>query len=321
MWRPLIGVGLRCAGLLLAVIPACRAQVSAPPRSPTVAGPYAAEELLLSQAKRRVEAKDYPGAEAVLRNLVQGYPKSADGLYLLALVLERENQPKESLEVYTRAAAARVPGAEELREVALDYVLLDDYPDAVRWLERALSADPKNAEAWYDLGRARMQQGKFIEAAEALRRSLAVRPGDARALDNLGICLEAENRPDEALQAYQKAVKAAEASGHPAEQPFTDEGALLNTRNGFAEAVPLLVRATEIAPRASKGYEELARAYTGLGQTAAARQAMEQAVALDGRNSRLHYQLGRIYKAAGMPAEAQREFQLSAELYGHQSTK
>ncbi len=315
MWLRIFRVGLRCAGLFAVSVMVCRAQVNGPLPPPANA------DLSFPQIQRLVDAKQYARAESALRGYLKDHAGSADPLYLLALVLEKENKPKESLEVYTRAAAVRTPTAEDLRKVALNYVLLDDYPDAVLWLERAVASAPNNAEAWYDLGRARMQQGRFMEASAALQQSLAVRPGDARALDNLGICLEAENRPEEALEAYAGAVRAAEASGHPGEQPFTDFGALLNTRNGFQQAVPLLVRATAIAPTASKGFEELARAYTGLGQLAPARAAMERAVALNPRNSRLHYQLGRLYKSAKMPEQAQQEFRLSAELYGQTSTR
>ena len=319
-----------CVGTAGAFLPVCRAQTGSPaaPATPTLAPPAApapSPELVLREARRQVDAKQYTQAEATLRGYLQRDASSAtispEALYLLAYVLQRENRPKQSLEVYTRAAAARVPTAEELRLVALDYVLLADYTDAVRWLERATATDPRNAEAWYDLGRARMQQGNFRTAMDALRQSLALRPTDARALDNLGVCLDAENRPDEALDAYARAVKAAEASGHPGEQPFIDYGALLNTRNGFQQALPLLTRATELAPGSSKAFEELSRACTGLGNAMAARQAMERAVALDPKNSRLHFQLGRIYKAAGMQAEAQREFAQSSALYGQTSTK
>ena len=270
---------------------------------------------------RLAGAKQYSQAEDALHSYLRQHAGSADALYLLGSVLQRENKARESLEVYNRAAAARVPTAEELRIVALDYVLLADYPDASRWLERALVADPGNAEAWYDLGRARMQQGSFQQAADALNRSLLLRPGDARTLDNLGVCMEAENRPEDALEDYRLAVKAAEAGGHPTEQPFIDEATLLNTRNGFQDALPLLVRATEIAPAASHAFEQMGRAYVGLGNIVLAQQAMERAVQLDPGNSRLHYQLGRIYKAAGKAADAHREFTRSSDLYGHESTK
>ena len=70
--------------------------------------------------------------EAELRATLALHPDSADSLYALAQVLRQAGKPRESLDTYTRAAGYRKPGAEDLRSVALDYVVLNDYEDAIR---------------------------------------------------------------------------------------------------------------------------------------------------------------------------------------------
>ncbi len=278
-------------------------------------------DALLLQSQSLINLAQFPAAESVLRSFTQQQPRSAQGWYLLGYVLQRENHPADSLQAFTKAAALAPPTPDDLKLVALDYVLLNDYPDAIRWLTRALHDDPKNTEAWYDLGRAHMHGGDFAAAVNAFQRSLALNPHQPKALDNLGLSYEAQNRNDDALRTYRAAIAENDQAPHRSEQPLLDAGALLNTRGGFAEAAPLLERAVVLAPGNAHCWEELARAYTGLKDLPKARVAMERAVALDAANPRLHFQLGRLYRDAGLAQQAQQEFRRSSELYGTHSAE
>jgi len=286
--------------------------------------PGSRSDALLMEAKSLIRLSDFTAADPVLRKQIAATPipstGSAQALYLLGFVLHRENKPKESLTVYTQAAAIQPPQADDLKIVALDYVLLNDYADAIRWLERAVAADPKNAEAWYSLGRAQMNQGNFVEAERDFNQTLARSPNDSKALDNLGLSLEAQNRTDEALAAYNRAIAAQARSAHASEQPFLNLGTLLNAKARSSEAVSPLQQAIAAAPKCPRCHEELARAYLATGQEALGTREMEQAVALDLQNPRLHYQLGQIYRHAGLSAQADAELKTSSSLYGSHST-
>ena len=271
-----------------------------------------------AQALERLERLS--DAESALRRFLVRSPRSASALFLLGSVLQRENKPKESLEVFTHAAALQPPTPDQLRVVALDYVLLDDYFDALHWLRRAVASDPRNPLALYDLGRAEMHEGDFVHAEEHFKQSLALNPHNVRALDNLGLSYEAQNRGEDALNAYAKAIALQAGDPHPSEQPLLNFGTLLITRNRASEAIPILSRAVEIAPSSSHCVEELARAYRFSGQDVLSVATMERAVALDGSNPRLHFQLGQMYRHAGRVQEAKREFKTSSELYGQHST-
>ncbi len=275
----------------------------------------------LMLAKSLLHTADTPSAERALRSYIQQHPESAASLYLLARVLQMENKPRESLSTLTEAARLARPEGEDLRIASLDYVLLNDYSDALEWSKRAVAGEPGNAEAWYDLARVQMHEGRYEEAIKALQRSLALRPNTAKALDNLGVCLENQNRNDEALAAYTSAVHATAGTDRPSALPYRDEGKLLLTRNAFDRAAPLLRRSAELDPKDSSTFAALAAAYIGLQQPAAARSAMEHAVALDSKNPRLHYQLARIYKAQGETVLAEREFAQSAAMYGNTSAE
>lgn len=277
-------------------------------------------DALLMEGKALVNTGDLSHAEQALRGYVAQNLRSSDAMYLLGYVLQRENHPKESLEWLTKAAAVAPPKAEDLKIAALDYVLLDDYDDAVRWLQRALQSDDKDAEIWYSLGRARMMQGNYTAAEQAFHRALILAPTSVKAENNLGLTYEAENRNSEALAAYAAAIAWQQRIDHPSEQPLLNYGTLLISQNRSAEAVTALESAARIAPANAKCHEQLARAYEQTGEMEKAQRQMEEAVRLDNGNARLHYQLGQMYRHAGKATQAKDELDRSAKLYGTHGT-
>jgi Flp pilus assembly protein TadD len=242
-------------------------------------------------------------------------------MYLLARVLMTSNQPKESLGLLTQAAAIATPSSEDLRTAALDYVLLEDYTDAVHWLTRSVEMNPKNAEAWYDLARAKMMQNKYAEAQQAIEKALLLNPQSVKAENNLGLILEAQNRTDEAADAYRHAIEWQKNAPHPSEQPLLNYGTLLIDKQRSEEAVPLLEQAVQIAPKDPKCHEQLARALERQGQLKDAITEMQAAIQLDPRNPRLHFQLGQIYRRADQADKEREEMELSKKLYGEHSSE
>ena len=277
-------------------------------------------------ARALVEANRLGEAEAELRGELARDPGSAAAMYLLGYVLERENRPRDSLAMFTQAAAIAPPRAEDLRLVALDYVLLDDYADALRWVTRATAMDPKNAEAFYTLGRIEMHDGNFVGAERSFRRTLALNAKHTKAWDNLGLSMEAQNRAGEALAAYTEAIGTqvgadAGAAGRRTEQPYLNKGALLIAQNRAGEAVGLLTEAVRISPECARCHEQLARADLATGELGGAQKEMREAIRLDPSNPRLHYQLGQMLRHAGLAAEADAELKRSAALYGSHSAE
>ena len=281
----------------------------------------AQSRALMQQARHAFRVQDLAGAESSTRKVLAMEPANAPAMYLLAYVLQARNQPKESLEWFTRAAKVHPPTGEDLRIVALDYVLLNDVPDALHWLERSVAMDPKNSEAWYDLGRTRMTQGDYKAAEQPMMKALELQPKMVKAANNLGLIYEAQNRNADAEKSYRQAVEWQKEAPNASEQPLLNLGALLTTEQKSAEAVPLLERATELAPRDAKCHEALARALDQQKQWPRAAAEMEKAAALDAKNPRLHFQLGQIYRRAGEPVKAEEQMRLSKQLYGSQSSE
>jgi tetratricopeptide (TPR) repeat protein len=272
-------------------------------------------DALLYQAKCFVHLQNLAEAETALRNYLARHRDSADALYLLGFVVHRQNRPAESLGIYTRAAALMPPAGDDLKIVGLNYVLLNDYPDAIKWLEKAVALDAKNKDAWYYLGRAYYTRSLVLEARKAFLRVLDLDPHDARAENNLGLVFESSAQPSAAIDAYRKAIAWQESSPHPTEQPYVNLGNLLLGQGRAEEAVSPLEKSVALAPDNASCHLKLGMAYLRIGQLPVARRELEKATQLEPDNAAAHYQLGRLYTQIHAPDLAKTEFDRAAELH------
>jgi len=256
--------------------------------------------------------------ESGLRHDLELHPNSVQILYNLGQVLRQENRPKESLEIYTQAASLRKPDAEQLRSVAMDYVLLEDYKDAIHWLEIAASFDPRNADVLYSLGRCFYSQSRYAEAEAMFLRVLQIKPDHLKAEENLGLIYDFLNQTEKAEAALRKAAEWAGLESTD-EWPFLDLGGFLLDHDRAAEAVPFLQRAAAIAAKCTACHEKLGRALVATGDAIGGVKELEVAVQLDPVNPKTHFQLGLAYRAAGALEKSRAEFALSQTLYGQHS--
>jgi tetratricopeptide (TPR) repeat protein len=273
-----------------------------------------ATDALLYEAKSQVHLQDFAGAEKSLRLYVSSHPNSSDALYMLGFVLHRQNRPAESLATYTKSAAITPPTADDLKIVGLDYVLLDDYPDAIKWLEKAVSMDPRNVEAWYSLGRAYYTVARLDEAHKAFHSVLDLDPNNVKAENNLGLIYESSGEPTAAIEAYRLAIQWQAGSLQQSEQPYVNLGNILMQQGQMKEAMAALEKAVTLAPDNAYCRLTLGVYYHKVGRLEDAQRELQRATQLDPENAVAHYQLGRLYKDMHAMDRAQAEFDRTDEI-------
>ncbi len=279
-------------------------------------------------AKSLVRLQRFGDAEASLNRHLSAHPQDAEGLFLRGYLLFRQNHAAASLEAYSAAAKVATPRADDLKIVALDYVVLHDDASAVGWLERSLRMNANDAETWYFLGRAYFSQSRFVDAERAFTDALRIDPAQIRARNNLGLTYEAENRPLDALREYEDSVArdrllrgrvgdgAAKIALETEAQPYLNLGTLLVLQNRAADAIVVLREATGIDAGCVPCHLQLGRALAREGQLAGAREELVTAVHLQPNDAALHYELGLLYQRSGEKAAAKVELARSKELYG-----
>lgn len=275
----------------------------------------------LARAKQSAREAHWQDAERLLRSYLAGHAASVEAHYLLAFALFREDNPRASLAEYTHAAQLQTPTALELRWVALDYVLLQDYPDADKWMTQSLQWDASDSEAWYEMGRIKYQENRFAEAIAAFEKTLVMVPKLVKAENNLGLAYEGLNQKDEAVRAYRQAIEWQADANNKSEQPFLNLGILLSDEGQIADALPLLMEASTIAPNDEKTCATLGKLYLRQGNLKGAEEEFAKAVVADPRSASLHFQLGQVYRKQGKTSQATAEFAKASEIDGSTSSK
>ncbi len=327
-------------------VPAQTAQsgVAAPPLAPSEST-RAATAGVLDRARAQLNS-NHPGmAEALVRQDLVTDPQSAEAHFLLGFILFREIQAegtetgdasgsrvqpafaklrdekaRESLAQYTLGAGLHVPSAFDLKIVALDYVLLGDYNDANKWLDKSLAWNPADDQSWYYLGRIKYKEADYHAAVDAFLHALTLSAHNIAAEDNLGLAYGELGQNDAAENAYKNALAWAEEAHARNNGPWLDLGSLLLKQQQTVEALPYLKRAAEMNANDVRPREKLAEAYKTLGRWTEVQTELEAAVQLAPDEASLHFLLGQAYQKNGQPEKARVQFDRTAALHAHGAT-
>jgi hypothetical protein len=126
--------------------------------------------------------------------------------------------------VFLPVAAAAAPPAVTLNDVSvgvhgamqssigLAQILIagGGWPQAIQLLDRVISIDPENPEAWFMLGLARRGEGDERSAADAFAQVSKLEPSQARPLLELGKSLTEIREFERAREAFNQALKIAD---------------------------------------------------------------------------------------------------------------
>jgi len=268
----------------------------------------------LTQARTRLRTGDLAGANTALKSYLAEHINSAEAHFLLGYTLFLQQKPKESLEQYTAGARNQRPSPDDLKIVSFDYVLLDDYTDADKWLSFVVAETPQDSHAWYLLGRAKYNENQFAGAIECFTQALKLNPRDVKSESNLGLSYEGLNRTEDARKSYLAAIQWQQDASKKSGQPYLNLGILLIEQGHSDQALPYLQQAASLEPANPRVHEQLGRAYQTLQMLPQAEKELKEAIGLAPKASALHFRLGQIYQHLGLKQEAQSEFAVCEKL-------
>ncbi len=236
---------------------------------------------------------------------------------------------------------------------AEDDISKGDYASAEPLLKAVVARDPKNYQAWFDLGFIENELGKTDESIASYRKSVAAKPdvfesnlnlglvlakagqpdaeqflraatkltptahvdeGRARAWLGLAHLLEASN-PDEALEAYQQA----EALQPKDTESRLSAGLLLEKQSRFAEAEQLYKQVLVIDPSSADATTGLANIYMRQHRLGEAEDELRKLLVLHPENAAAHMQLGRLLAADGKNDAAITEMEAARKMLPNDS--
>jgi len=183
-------------------------------------------------------------------------------------------------------------------------------------VKRAVTLAPRDAEAFYYLGRLYFSTDDAPGALAALQKALELDPSSVRTANQIGQTYEALGRREEAEAAYLKAIALEQTQAKKSEWPYYNLGVLYLGSGREAQAAPYLRRALERQPAWAQGKVKLAVALAAEGQSSEALRLLREAFESEPRNAEAHYRLALLLAKAGRRDEAQEHFALFAKYRG-----
>jgi len=231
---------------------------------------------------------------------------------------------------------------------AEDAIQKNDFAGAETLLKKALDKDPKNYQAWFDLGFVLNHQGRVEDSIHAYRQSVAAKPDVFESNLNLGLMLvrynspEAEQflraattlkptdhveegqarawlalahllentKPSEALQAY---AKASELTPKDPE-PHLSAGLLHERQKEFSDAEAEYKQALALDPHSTEAAIGLTNIYMKSNRLGDADPLLRRLAAERPDDAGIHLQLGRVLAAENKKDDAITEFQTALKL-------
>ncbi len=222
-----------------------------------------------------------------------------------------DTAPTDNLDAYDAYLRGR------LLMATREAVKLDESIDQYH---RAVEIDPQFALAWVGLADALnllqvygtlSNADSLPEREAAIDKALAINPDLGEAYASLGSLHGDRNRPDEAERAFRKAI---ELSPNYATGYHWLSNDLRRDTLRAEESLILAKQAADIDPRSLIIGANLAGAYFGLGEYAAAEREAKRVLQIDPGFAQIHALLSDLYWQTGALGEAIRETQTAVEL-------
>jgi len=132
-------------------------------------------------------------------------------------------------------------------------------------------------EAMYQLGRYYQGQNRFDEAINAYMKALNADAGFVEARNGLGVVYSRQGKYREAIEAFRLAIEQSPKAAHL----YSNMGYAYYLQGQYAESVKALQQATVLDPNNQRAFNNLGQAYAKAGNTTQAALAFSEAISVD----------------------------------------
>lgn len=250
-------------------------------------------------------------AERTIAKLLQREPGHVRARMMLGEIHARQGKQDEALASFERVLEADPGNGVALRRVVSLLARSGRGDEAVDRCDSALRAAPENAEFQEIMGNLLVGKGDFTGAEDFFKRAVALDAKRSSSHFSLGMIFERSNRPQDAIDAYEKAIEISPEFGAAAN----------NLAWLYAEAGNELERAWQLAERARTALpndpnvvDTLGWVHYKSGSYNRAISLFESCVAKVPKNAIFHYHLGMAYLKSGDSTQARASLQKSLDL-------
>jgi tetratricopeptide (TPR) repeat protein len=154
-----------------------------------------------------LNAREFAGAEAALKELLAAAPNHAEGQHLYGLLLSQTGREEEGIKALSRATEQAPDTALYWNNLAAAYSRHQDWDASVAAARRAVSLDSTYYEPQYILTNVLLSLGNVADGTDELAKLLKLRDDDVKMWLLLARNRSEQQRFDEAEQAYLKVLE------------------------------------------------------------------------------------------------------------------
>jgi protein O-GlcNAc transferase len=249
----------------------------------------------LNSAAQCFNNNDLEGADFQLRRIMQGDPKNADALHMLALVRFRQGKVGESIKLIEDALKSRPDDLEFLTNLGNLTKSAGDRKAARAWYERAIAIDSNCLAPCYNLALLSAEEGDLDAAIDLFKRALKIDAELAELHFNLSLILKAKGDKQAAIESCKNALRL---------RPDFLEGHICLGNLYFEEEKPLdalaaFRAADKIKPDTAIVLNGIGVCQTSLGDYNAAKESLQKATALAPSLPDVHNNVGIVFSLLG----------------------
>lgn len=252
-----------------------------------------------ASVREALAKRDYTRAEALLLGEIERNPKSPQLLTLVGGIFFQDGKYLNTAIAMKKAEALAPLDDSNRFTLAMAYIELNHRDWARPELEKLAQSNPQNPLYPYWLSRLDYDAMQFNAAVARLRKALELNPAFVRAYDNLGLCYEALGKYDEAIQAYQDALRLNREKTQNSPWPAMNLGALLVKLGKLSDAETYLREALRLNPKFPQARYQLGLLLEKQKKDDEALEELQQAAALNPAYPEPHYLMGKIYRSRG----------------------
>ena len=162
-------------------------------------------------------------------------------------------------------------------------------------IEKQLIKYSKSSVLFNILGAVLAEQNKPQEALENYNKSIKINPNYSQAYNNLGVCLYKLGKIDEAIQGYRKAIEIQPKHAGA----YNNLGAVFKELGKHKKSITCFQKAIEIQPKHADAYNNLGNVLQDLGELQKAINCYEKTIQINPNYVNAHYNLGTVFKQLG----------------------
>ena len=265
------------------------------------------DEKAIQSFETSIEAGQYSQISEQLANYIAEHSHSWRALYQLGYVNFRLHRFHDSVSALSKSLVLNDKFGEAHKILAFDLNILGRRDLAIRELQKAIALEPKSFECHYELGRIYFDAGSYVIAVEQLEKARELDPSAVKVYHNLGLAYSAVGDNAQAVGNFEEGLRLNAKQAKPSAWPLIDYAAYFNSQNNFQRAKDLLIEAKHIDAGWDQEFDELSKAYRGLGEMQPAIDALKHAIAINPKKPEYHYTLARLYSQTHQQTQAKAE--------------